>query len=1527
MKKFIIVFLNTVLLSLIFQTVSAQELKEFAQDTAVFIDQFEKFMDRNITEIEEDSLEAFVDEWENGYFSKSVMNRFITICNFLLSNKANRNPHFRKYLDLVMVFHSSEKAMKHYDNWEKGIFYIFESQKHPLGALTNYFKHIKTLLVDEALYKTYSTSWYINTNNYEIITNGVLKIKFPKTDLTCKIKKDSINIFETSGDYYILSDTWKGKEGTVTWERAGYPKEDINAQLSNYEIDLKRSGYSADSVTFINKIYFKEPAKGVLTDHVVNIIKPDRAIYPEFSSYKKRFFVEDIYPNINYDGGFSMKGSKLLGSGDKDNPAYIHIIKEDTTILTAKSKLFVFRKKRVISNNTQVTLFMRNDSIYHPGIAFDYTIKTKEISLHPSDRIVSKSPYFDSYHNITMNFDRLLWRTDEDKIYLTKKRGAAIGNGVFTSSNFYNLQEFERIMMQDDFHPLIAIKHFCKKINSENFSGVELAHHLGYDDYQIKQMLMFLSIDGFIFYDTDEDQAITKKKLYDFIDARFGKIDFDVINFNSVTRELKHNGVIDLSNFDLEINGIPSIFLSDSQQVAIYPRQNSITMKKNRDFTFDGTINAGLFNFYGDNFYFSYDTFKINMFNIDSLTIKVATDEYDMYNNPILEHIQNSIQTITGNLLIDKPHNKSGRESLSEYPIFNSDQNSFVYYDSDDIFNGVYERDNFFFELDPFVIDSLDNFTTKGLSFDGEFTSAGIFPPFRDKISVQDDYSMGFKRSTPPEGFPLYDGKGTYENYIHLSNQGLKGSGTLHYLTSSAQTDSVLFFPDSTIIHAKNYTMQKTTTGIEYPHIVATDIDIEWYPKKDIMHAKQTEAPFEFFDNNSHLSGDLVLKPTGLTAWGVMDLEKAELSSNHFEIKSHSFSTDTTTFKLKTLKKDDFTFTTDNLKGEVDFFKNEGDFKSNEDFTIAEFKKNLYLTYMDQFKWDIANDEIDIESSPKVNPNTTSEKVREFINLKDDDFPGALYMSTHKAQDSIRFISTHATYALRDSTIRAHEVEYIRVADAFIYPDKKDVEVATLAKINTLYNSTVIANTQTKLHKIYNAKINIRGRYDYFGSGDYDYVDENKDVQVIHFTDISVDSVVHTIAKSKIDPNEDFTLSPVYHYKGDVTLNASHEFLTFKGGVKIDHDCPRNGVYFAQFNTDINPNDIYIPIDSSTNSMSGLNLFAASFITKDSSHIYSRFLERRRDPNDEALVRATGHLYFDKKANKYTIAQKSKHRDIDTVGSLVSLQRDLCLQHSEGKVNLGIELGQVKLSPAGSVNHMLEPNEVKLELVLPLDFFFSGVALDSLINDIRSNQDLSEMNMSSRFFKKNMTELVGFPVYNKFNNQILLYGDKATVPEPTRHTFLLGNVKLQWHTSMGMYLNYHKIGIATINNKPVNRYVDGYMQIIKRRSGDLFKFYIKLPNKNYYYFSYSRGVMQVLSNNDGFMAVIKKLKKRNRKLKTLRKETPYRYIIATDQNLAQFLRKIKLFEEGQMDELQEQEKDSDELEKSESIRNLFRNLF
>ena len=81
--------------------------------------------------------------------------------------------------------------------------------------------------------------------------------------------------------------------------------------------------------------------------------------------------------------------------------------------------------------------------------------------------------------------------------------------------------------------------------------------------------------------------------------------------------------------------------------------------------------------------------------------------------------------------------------------------------------------------MDPFEFDSLDNFREQNVAFTGEMRSSGIFPVFKEKISIQEDYAFGFKTKAPTEGYRFYGNDAKYKNDIRLSNKGLRGSGEI----------------------------------------------------------------------------------------------------------------------------------------------------------------------------------------------------------------------------------------------------------------------------------------------------------------------------------------------------------------------------------------------------------------------------------------------------------------------------------------------------------------------------------------------------------------------------------------------------------------------------------------------------------------------------------------------------------------------------------------------------------------------------
>ena len=77
------------------------------------------------------------------------------------------------------------------------------------------------LAEEQALYLSSTRSWYATNANYNFVFDSTLKVTFTNTSLKCKFREDSIRIKDTRGTFYPFSIKWQGKNGKVTWERAG----------------------------------------------------------------------------------------------------------------------------------------------------------------------------------------------------------------------------------------------------------------------------------------------------------------------------------------------------------------------------------------------------------------------------------------------------------------------------------------------------------------------------------------------------------------------------------------------------------------------------------------------------------------------------------------------------------------------------------------------------------------------------------------------------------------------------------------------------------------------------------------------------------------------------------------------------------------------------------------------------------------------------------------------------------------------------------------------------------------------------------------------------------------------------------------------------------------------------------------------------------------------------------------------------------------------------------------------------------
>ena len=920
----------------------SQQLREFNSDTAVFISQFEEFMS-DLNDEYEIELEYFLGKWLSDSISYDTKIEFISSANHMLRRRGKPSPHFISYIKILnQSFHPESQDLK-IQNWLTAFSKMVATSTVNFNEIQRSQSIVLQIIKDSVLYNLAGTKWNFITENYYFDLNDDKPIvRFSNVDLNCVSDKDTMAIFGTNGFYDPVKLNWSGKGGKVTWEKAGLDSDMVYAILKNYKLLLNRPYFEADSVQFYYKKYFDYSLEGKLQDRAAQIINPERAMFPKFFSYQSEYAIPQLFPSIEYRGGLSMQGAKLVGTGTSDKLASINIYTADTVRMAVESENIVIRENSITSLSASVKIFLETDSIFHPDLQFVYMEEGDEIRLTKGSSYTSGVPYVNSYHKINMNFEELLWKRGSRKISLKPATGRALGQATFESDNFFNYNFYAEMQGRDYSHPLVGLWRFSNQLNGwREFPVSAYARNIGMQEYQVRHQMMKLSRQGFLYFNEETGMIKLTDKLFYFLEASVGRTDYDVIFFLSEVNAPMDNGILDLETFDLKVNGVPNIFLSDSQNVVLVPDKNQIIIKRNRNFQFDGAIRAGLLTLYGANFFFDYERFSINLQDIDSLRISVQ-DNNKITGERSSFDIDNLVQDLTGEIIIDNPENKSGLKDFPEFPIFKSKENSYVYFDDPEIQGGVYNRNEVFFEIYPFELDSLDNFSRSGMNLSGKFESKGMIPALEQTLVLQADNSLGFAYSTPEAGLPVYNGKGTFYADLMMSSKGLHGAGQLDYITSSTFSDDLIFHPDSLMTNSREFMIRKQTSGTQYPKVNSTNNKILWFTKKDEFYAEMEDTPFTMFQDTILLKGDLKLTPSELSGSGDFDMVTSSVSSDYFRYRSDQILADTSSFKLKSVSSTKFAITTDNVRSNIDLNSKTGQFYANEDYTLVDFPEIVY---------------------------------------------------------------------------------------------------------------------------------------------------------------------------------------------------------------------------------------------------------------------------------------------------------------------------------------------------------------------------------------------------------------------------------------------------------------------------------------------------------------------------------------------------------------------------------------------------------
>lgn len=1408
------------------QTFSGEKTKLFAELKELFI-----YNDKELGKAYTLKMET---ELKNNKISPErvlLMQEFFTE---LVKKRYRVYPFYASYFDAVLASSEKGRSDAEFKTWQKAALYVL--RKKPQATAGDFL---------DFSYKLFSQNIIFESNSCKWVAYGPYKIEyeegqepaaaFANITLAVYARGDSGLIHNTSGRWLMGENKWVGKGGEVYWERAGLAPDWVNAKLKNYQIQLKSPEYKADSVEFLNKRYFSKPILGFMEEKVLNNVTPENASFPRFQGYDKNVSLENLAENVSYIGGFQFNGNKFIGSGSVESPALVIFKRDKKPFIKLASLNYSFRENLISSENAEVTIYLTKndttDSIYQPGLSFKYLTDKHELSLLRLGSGLQQSLYVNSYHNIDMDVEALYWKTNEDMMQMSSIKGGSEGRAKFTSSNYFRDILYERLDGVGDLSPLYQLKQFyLKNAPRRTFSGKETAMFLRDDPSLVRQFLMQMSIYGLVAYNVDRDEYLVKDRFFHVVDARSKLTDYDVIEFNSVIRE--KNATLSLLDMNMKMRGVGRVLMSDSQRVVIYPHEQELVMRKNMDFSFDGVITAGRFTYFGKKYDFFYDKFKMDLPSVDSIRLKVKRTTPDEYGELSVVDVKTAIHDVAGELQIDGPKNKSGLKSIGQMPIFTSKKPSFTYYNSSSIAGGVYKRDEFYFKIEPFVIDSLDIFPTENLLLDGTLVSAGIFPDIHDKLRVMPDYSLGIHHVTPPGGLPIYGGPAKYFNDIKLSHDGLRGNGRLEYLTAKTESNDFRFYPDSMNALAQKFRVDKTTNP-GTPDVTADSVYVHWEPKSGRYDVKNLGPAFKMYGGQAKLDGTLTVTDNGIRGGGTVDLGNAELKAKDYAFKTEKFLSDSADFALRDLDTktgaSGVAFATKNMKTEIDFQTRKGKFEANDENAYVDFPINRYRAFSDKLDWDM--DKNDIELRVK----------------KGNEKEGFRFVSTKPEQDSLRFNAEYSLFKASEKVLYSEKVKHIDVADSRVVLGDGKVVIRDDAHMDSLHNVSILMPAEKPHHTLKNGHVGIGGRFQIGGSAVYEYKDKTGRVQNINMNSIRVDSLKQMRAKGVIAAGDSLKFMPHVSYKGDFTLYSQNPEPFVKGYISLEHDCPLLSKRWMETEGFIGDGDIMIPVPAEARDEQKNIMFNGFAFASDSSGIYPVLISGKKNYSDQEVVSASGFLAYNASSGEYRVGSKERLADPNAEGNVMVFKPADCSAYGEGRLELGGKLGQVKTSAAGRINYLPADTTTELDVVFGIDFYLDNSIWDLIFAKIKDNQTGTKSLSDAR----NLNDLAELISDKKERARFLSKsGTLDKLPTELASTFMFTDVHLFWNKKRRSLQHSGSVGILSWNGKLFNRSATLKMEIERKRSGDAIHMYIEFDSNNWYYFSYRNNIMTFYSSHN-----------------------------------------------------------------------------
>ena len=1302
---------------------------------------------------------------------------------------------------------------------------------------------------EEVYFEFYTEPVFTPPEVAQPIVEGPL-IKFENSNLTISTPYDSVLIIETLGAFMVVDNLFVGEGGKMDWMNSGLSPDSVYCELSAYNFKVNIPALSADnvSVSYFGKL--DKPAKGTIRFASVKRLPDELSGYPKFQSY----FNDIVYTNVWDDklrmvGGFTLTGDRISSSSVSGGLSTMVGSYKGLKGFEAKSKEFVFDDSLITADRSSISIYHGGDSLYHPALIFHYYPDTSLLRVFKDHSGFKHSPFYSTYFEMDISAEIIHWNLESDSMEISMLNARNQIPVKFESHEYFDEQRFNRLSYLYDFNPLLLAIGYSHRINSLEFNLYDLASEMKQNPNTVKSAMAFLSQNGFIELNPNNGAMRIKRKAIHYYLSKRKKRDFDNLLIISKTPHYT-NATFNLLKQEMTIRGVEKFYISRELDVFIEPDSGVITLLKNRDFLFDGLVNAGNFEYIGKGHRFDYDSFLVVMPTVDSVKFNIPTKNRDRNDEVVKQSLDNQLQETGGTLYINDPHNKSARKDFPQYPIFDASIGAIVYFDKPEILNGAYNK-SLYFTVPPFKIDSVSSSDPNAIGFEGTFHS-DIFPEFEQKLVVMEDKSFGFVYNLPPEGFPLYSGMAQIYSDLKLDNQGLRANGQLDYQSSTLNSEEFTFYLDSvTAIGSEAVIRDSLIAGASYPEGHVANFKMTWFPRRDSMYVTNLGDPIQFYDETASLDGAAIISSRGLYGSGKLLTRGAEANSNNMTLAQAQISARHAKFEIKSDNPDKPALKGDDIKLDFNLETNLADIGPEVQGVAAlDFPYAQVKTSIPQATWDLQNQMVHMLKPEEV------------------DINDSYFYTTREDLDSLAFNATTVVYDINQLTLNVYGIPFIKVADAKITPENNTVLFLENAQLSELHNATLLIDTLNGYHNLIDGDITIVSRNRFEGSATYRYVNAVEDTFDIKMGAFYLQTekikkgmrkqeVQYTVSSGNVAAEDNVIVSPGMIFKGTMTMFANKQALELDGGVKLDLKNIANYDTWIKYKNTADVQEIIIPFDKSVTE-EGLPLTAGLHFDSD-NNLYGTFITDKRSPDDEDFFVPSGLLKHDVVNNDYSIGEFYKTTGESFQGRIYVYNENTSDIRFEGPLNF-ISDPSVSMDASGNGKGNLETSDFSFDTFLTFNFNMPSEALDIMAADIqdvveRIASEEAEPDKTALLYK--VSEIIGDKAAKEYENRSLAtYTPLVSMSTRLVRSLVLSNVDFKWSSDHKAWYSIGKIGLSNVKREDINASLQGFVEIQKSFEGESVNMFFQITPNTWYYFSFEGNRLLLFSSNKQFNELI-----------------------------------------------------------------------